>query len=166
LAWRAQPAERVRIAALLCFAGAILALGLAIGWGRAGMEEATSARYGTRYVTLAAPLLCWTYLVATLYPLPPLRPRLLPRALFVLMLALLVGNDRAGYAYGVAARSEYGGFAAAVAAGAPPAELAREWAKRVYYENGSPDVVAECLEIMRRTRQGPYKYVPTPASSP
>lgn len=64
--WLGQPADRWRAAGVLSFFAGLTALALAIGVGRARYGE-IAALLSFRYVTLAAPLPCATYLAVVLY---------------------------------------------------------------------------------------------------
>src|SRR5262249_28452192 len=79
--------ERVRIAGLLAFFGAVAALTLAVGWGRAGHVAATG-RMPIRYTVLAAPGLCAAYFSLLIYGSRRLRGA--GPACLALLLALLL----------------------------------------------------------------------------
>jgi hypothetical protein len=114
--------ERVRIAGLLAFLCAVVALALAVGWGRAGHVAATG-RMPIRYTVLAAPGLCAAYFSLLLCGPPWLRGAG-PACLALLLLLLLPLNTRIGlqrrdwFAAGMAA------FEHDLAAGTSPKLLA------------------------------------------
>ncbi len=151
-----RPDERWRAWGMLCYLAAFLALGLAVGWGRAGAGGIT-AKYGTRFVTLAVPLLCWCYFAAQV---PPVRVGLLqrvPPALCLLLLALLPLNAWEGVHHGEAQTRMLSGIEANLRKGMSPQEIAQQWTDQVYPPGGAMDYVRERLEWLRRTSQGPYK---------
>jgi hypothetical protein len=90
----AEGEEHVRIAGLLAFLGAVAALALAIGWGRAGHVAATG-RMPIRYTLFGVPGLCAAYFSLLLYG-----PRWLrgagPACLALLMALLLPLNTLIG----------------------------------------------------------------------
>jgi len=90
----AEGEERVRITGLLAFLGAVAALALAVGWGRAGHVAATG-RMPIRYTVFGAPGLCATYFTLLLYGPPWLR-RTGPACLALLLVLLLPLNTRIG----------------------------------------------------------------------
>jgi hypothetical protein len=151
-----QPEEVWRGSGMLCYLAAFLGLALAVGWGRAGPGGVT-ADHGTRFVTLAAPLLCWCYFAALLVR-PPSRPfRLVPVALCVLLLLLLPWSMGEGVRHGRDNADFLARVETNVRDGAPPAELARRWADGLYLHGGMADYLRERLEWLRQTGQGPYK---------
>ncbi len=153
-----RAADFWRGAGLLCYLFAFLGLALAIGWGRAGAGGVT-ADYGTRFVTLAVPLLCWCYFAALLAPNPRGPLRLLPAALCALMLALLPWNVREGLTHGRGNAALLSAVEADVRAGVPPHELAARWSEAIYPTGGRTEYLRDRLEWLRETKQGPYTEV-------
>jgi len=160
-ALRRRPEERWRGWGLLCYLAALLGLGLAVGWGRAEIGGVT-ARYSTRFVTLAVPLLCWCYFAANVAPVRSAPLRAVPWVLCVLMLALLPLNIREGLLYGRGQLSILSSVEADIRQGKSPEEVAQRWQPSLY-DAGPADPMPyrrsmqESLEWLRRTGQGPYK---------
>ena len=146
---------------MLCYLAAFLGLALAVGWGRAGAGGVT-AQYGSRFVTLAVPLLCWCYFAALLSPVRAGPLRLVPAALCVLLLALLPFNTWEGVRHEEGQVGRLAGFEAKLREGMAPQELAQQTTEQVYPPGGATDYVRERLEWLRRTGQGPYKGRPAP----
>jgi hypothetical protein len=90
----AWPTDRRRLLGLALLAGALVALALAMGWGRAGRVE-SSGRMSTRYALLAVPALCAAYFTAELYGSRGVR-RLTQGALLVAAIGLLPMNTLVG----------------------------------------------------------------------
>jgi hypothetical protein len=160
---RDRPGERWRNAGLLCYLVALVGLGLAIGWGRAGFGGVT-AQYSSRFVTLATPLLCWCYFVALVVPARSAGLRAVPWVLFAVMLALLWLNTSEGLDHGKGQARGLSRMQADISGGMTPDEVARHWQPIVYYSTGPKDPVKdrarrmqECLEWLRETGQGPYR---------
>jgi hypothetical protein len=91
---RREDAERLRWLGLLAFFAAILALALAVGWGRAGRAVETG-RMPSRYVLLAAPGMCAAYFTLLLFGTERIR-RAGPAALAILLALLFPLNTREG----------------------------------------------------------------------
>jgi hypothetical protein len=153
VALRRRPEERWRVGGLLVYLGAFLVLGLAVGWGRAGAGGVDAAR-GTRFVTLALPLLCWCFFVAVLAPAGLMR--FVPPALCAVTLALLPLNVREGLQYGEQRAGVLDEVRGDIRKGASPEALTRQWSA-VIYPGGDPDYFQGQLEWLQKTGQGPYK---------
>jgi hypothetical protein len=163
VALRNRPAERWRAAGMLCYLAALLGLALAVGWGRAGYGGVT-AKAGSRFVTLAVPLLCWCYFAALLAPVRTVPIRAVPWALLLIGLAMLPFNVRQGLEHAEGQANNLGVVEKDIRAGLSPEEIARRWQPLVYYGTGGADPVEdrprhmqECLEWLRQTNQGPYR---------
>jgi hypothetical protein len=143
---------------LLCYLFAFLGLALAIGWGRAGAGGVTAA-YGSRFVTLAAPLLCWCYFAALMLPNSRGPLRWLPAGLCVVVLGLFPWNMREGFSHGQGNATLLTAVEADIRRGTQPRELAPRWDAAIYPPGGHADYLRDRLEWLRTTRQGPYKGV-------
>jgi hypothetical protein len=86
--------DRLRFLGLVAFFAAVIALALAVGWGRAG-RAAETGRMPTRYVLLAAPGMCAAYFALLLFGTARVR-RAGPAALAVLLALLFPINTREG----------------------------------------------------------------------
>ena len=86
--------DRLRFLGLVAFFAAVIALALAVGWGRAG-RAAETGRMPTRYVLLAAPGMCAAYFALLLFGTERVR-RAGPAALAVLLALLFPINTREG----------------------------------------------------------------------
>jgi hypothetical protein len=140
------------------------ALALGFGWGRSAIyEDVGWLTRATRYVTLAAPLVCCGYFAGVLYA-----RRWLPGLLFVTAAALLVPNLYHGLDHGQRRAWLMQMLHADVQAGMPPAELGRKYAPLLYTPE-TPGVLGERFEMLRKARQGPYRHLApdrTPGAAP
>jgi hypothetical protein len=150
-----RPPERRRALGLFCFLGALGSLALGFGWGRAAfMQSEEWVAQNTRYITLAAPLLCCFFFTGWLYA-----GRAVPAALAILMALFLVPNSRDGLAHARSRFDTMGRVRADVRAGLSPDELGKKYARAIYVET-SPDGLARRFEMLRQAHQGPYKDLP------
>ncbi len=94
--FRNQPAERLRALGFLLFFAGIIALAIAIGFGRAYIGP--MGGFETRYITLSALLLLLMYFLYEAQGSPALK-RHVPRILFALMSVLFVINTQKGICY-------------------------------------------------------------------
>jgi hypothetical protein len=148
--WQSDIQSRIRTSGLFCLIVGIVCLALGLGWGRAGLGE--TAGLVTRYVSLAAPLLCILYYVWLVAG-----NRFVPRCLFALMCSIFVSNTFYGFVNG----REWGIVAQLlekeIRAGEPPSALLARWS--------SPDLeiipqiseteLANRLEMLGRIGMGP-----------
>lgn len=148
VAW-ARPAERWRATGLLLFLAGGVLLALGIGWGRAGRDP--YAGLSLRYIPLSAPLLCAVYCTWSLYGGRGMRV-----ALCTLLLACALVNTREGLAGGPQWRQRLQAVEDLARAGLPPAALARTPEGRALFPGGQ-ERLAEGLELLHRTRLGPYR---------
>jgi hypothetical protein len=148
--WRTLPAERLRTFGLLCFGGAMLCLVGALGWGRGAVML---NGFATRFQTLAAPALVLVFLVSRTSPRP-----VVAWGLSALLVALFLYDTNWGLERAVPRAKLYRDLHADIAQGMTPAEMATKWTGPIC--NPDPRAVGfvtECFEMMRQTRQGPYK---------
>jgi hypothetical protein len=143
-AWRDRPAERARAGGLLLCLGAMACLALGLGMGRNGFE--------VRYVTLAVPVWCATWLAWAIYG-PARSGARMPAALATAALLALWGNARFGLDYARDLRSHLAAFEADLRAGVPPRELVRRYDP---YLHPHQDVPLEYLPMLRRAGLGLY----------
>jgi hypothetical protein len=150
---RRQPQEQPRALGLILFIGAILSLALGFGWGRSALmaDESWAAR-NTRYITLAAPLLCAFYFAGELY-----LPRAVPRVLCVLMLVLLIPNTLYGLERAHNRQTLMHMLEKDIRKGKTPEELGKKY-KPLLFDNESPEDAAERFEMLQRAHQGPYRH--------
>jgi hypothetical protein len=151
--WQDRPADRLRTEGMLLWGGALVSLGLGIGWGRAGLGE--TAGLATRYVTLAAPLLCLVYLAWVAVPGSRLT-RNLPAVLCLLAVGLFVPSTCYGLYRGQMRRDRLAALRADVQKGRTPEELARDWGAVIFLPD-SEGRVAEWFTLLRDAGQGPYR---------
>jgi hypothetical protein len=150
-----RPAERQRAVGFLCFLGALAALALGVGWGRALTAQVAGwGARNNRYVTLAVPLLCCLFFVGWLYV-----GRAVPWLLAGLMALLFVGNTLHGLDHGRRRGAVMAEVTADVRAGLPPEELGKKYASQIYFA-GESQVLAERFVLLRQARQGPYRGLP------
>lgn len=121
---RRDEGDRLRLLGLVAFFAAVVALALAVGWGRAG-RAAETGRMPSRYVLLAAPGMCAAYFALLLSGTERIR-RAGPAALAILLALLFPLNTREG----LKRRAWFGAGMAAferdLASGASAADLARD----------------------------------------
>jgi hypothetical protein len=146
--WRADTAARLRVLGLLAFGAALVALALAVGWGRGVIGD--RAGFMTRYSTLAAPALCLAYFVARSAP-----RRTLAAVLTVAMVGVFLYNTGRGIERAAARREKMRRVQADVAAGLTSAELAKKWSD--IYNPRAEALLADFFEMLRQTRQGPFR---------
>ncbi len=164
---RGRNPERWRGSGLLCYLAAMLGLGLAVGWARAGLGGVT-AMYGTRFVTAAVPLLCWCYFAAQLSSARSASSpfRKIPWVLCAVMLLLLPWNVYEGWQRGRGQSLALSRVEADIREGMSPGELTRRWQPVIYHPIESTDEESRTrmqgrLEWLRKTGQGPYKGLPS-----
>jgi hypothetical protein len=141
--WRDRPAERARVAGLLCFLAALGSLALGLGLGRNGFE--------TRYVTLALPAWCALYFAWVLYG--DRARRWAPAALTLASLAALWGNTVFGLDYARELRGQLGGFERDLAAGVPLHQLLHRYGPWLHPHQDMPQ---RYLPMLKRARVGNY----------
>jgi hypothetical protein len=146
--WRGDPAERLRVLGLLAFGAALVALALAVGWGRGLIGD--RAGFMTRYATLAAPALCLAYLVCRTAP-----RRAVTAVLTVAMVGVFLYNTGRGVERAAARREKMQRIQADVAAGLTSAELAKKWGD--IYNTKAEALLTDFFEMLRQARQGPYR---------
>ncbi len=146
--WRQRPGDRLRTLGLLSFGGALLCLAAGIGFGRGGLGALGGLQ--TRYITLAAPLLCLAYFLwrAAVRPLGC-------AIFFVAALGLFAVDTPLGLTRADERRARMRELQADVANGMTSQALAEKWGTRIFWENGET-FLTERFEMLRRARQGPY----------
>ncbi|HEX5270640.1 MAG TPA: hypothetical protein VFW33_09150 [Gemmataceae bacterium] len=145
---RAGPNEWLRVLGLLAVGAALVALALAVGWGRGLIGP--KAGLMTRYATMAVPALCLAYFVARTAP-----RRALAVALAALMVGLFAYNTYHGIDRAGPRRARMRALAADVAEGQTPAELGKKWAD--LYNPQAEATVTRYFEMMRDAHQGPFR---------
>jgi hypothetical protein len=144
--------ERARIAGLLAFLGAVAALALAVGWGRAGHVAATG-RMPIRYTVLAAPGLCAAYFCLLLYG-PAWMRRAGPACLALLLALLLPLNTLIG----VQRRDWFGAGMAAferdLAAGVSPRMLAER--HHAFLLHWDEELMVAGMKMLHAAGIGPF----------
>jgi hypothetical protein len=147
--------DRLRGLALLAGLGAVIALGVGVGWGRAGLHaDHPGAITGvSRYVTLMAPIPCCAALACAL-----LRRRLVPYLLLAAAAVMLPANTGLGWG---AARWRAGvldQLTEDARRGVAPRQLSETYRPVVHAVDA--DLLAERLTMLRRARLGPYRGLP------
>jgi hypothetical protein len=148
--------QQIRLAGLLAFFVSFAVLALAVGWGRAGRAAATG-RMPTRYVLLAAPVLCAAYFTLLLYGKERMQ-RTGPAALALLMAVLLPFNTQVG----LQRRQWFGtgmvAFERDLAAGALPTVLARRHhGFLLHWDEG---LMISSMRMLRDSGIGPFTRLP------
>jgi hypothetical protein len=154
-AWRSQPQDRVRVAGLLSFFASLVTLACAIAWGRSSLGGVTTNLAGTRFVTVAVPVLCWAYFTWTIYG-----KRTIPTILCVVLALLLPLNAYFGYVTGQKQAAVLRMAEQDVRRGMPPADLTVKWRAALWSSDKQPEDMTARWEMLRHSRQGPYRDVP------
>ncbi|HET6778307.1 MAG TPA: hypothetical protein VFH26_05425 [Gemmatimonadales bacterium] len=153
---RQRWSNQLRLAGFLAFFASFAVLAVAVGWGRAGRAAATG-RMPTRYVLLAAPVLCAAYFTLLLYGRERLQ-RTGPAALAVLMAVLLPFNTHVGLQ-----RREWFGtgmvaFERDLASGALPTVLARR--HHGFLLHWDEPLMVSSMRMLRDSGIGPFTRIP------
>lgn len=148
--------QQIRLAGLLAFFACFAVLAVAVGWGRAGRAAATG-RMPTRYVLLAAPVLCAAYFTLLLYG-RKWSQRAGPAALALLMAVLLPFNTHVGLQ-----RREWFGtgmtaFEQDLASGALPTVLARR--HHGFLLHWDEPLMISSMRMLRDSGIGPFTQLP------
>lgn len=147
IAVRRQPRERHRALGLFFFLSAMGSLALAIGSSRDGFLP--------RYVTLAVPTMCCTYLVYDIYS--PLRLNAILRAgLFTIASIALWPNTQFGVDYGANLRDQLGSFERDMVAGVPSHMLINRYGS---YLHTHQDVLIDYMPMLRRAGIGQFRFL-------
>lgn len=148
--------QQIRLAGLLAFFASFAVLAVAVGWGRAGRAAATG-RMPTRYVLLAAPLLCAAYFTLLLYGKQRMQ-RAGPAALALLIAVLLPFNTHVG----LQRRQWFGtgmvAFERDLAAGALPTVLARR--HHGFLLHWDEPLMITSMRMLRDSGIGPFVQLP------
>jgi hypothetical protein len=148
--------QHIRLAGLLAFFASFAVLALAVGWGRAGRAAATG-RMPTRYVLLAAPVLCAAYFTLLLYGRERMQ-RAGPAALALLIAVLLPFNTHIG----LQRRQWFGtgmvAFERDLAAGAAPTVLARR--HHGFLLHWDEPLMISSMRMLRDSGIGPFTQLP------
>jgi hypothetical protein len=148
--------EQIRLAGLLAFFASFAVLALAVGWGRAGRAAATG-RMPTRYVLLAAPVLCAAYFTLLLFGKERIR-RLGPAALALLMAILLPFNTQVGLQRRQWFRTGMVAFERDLEAGVLPAVLARR--HHGFLLHWDESLMLSSMRMLRDSAIGPFVQLP------
>ena len=148
--------QQIRLAGLLAFFASFAVLAVAVGWGRAGRAAATG-RMPTRYVLLAAPVLCAAYFTLLLYGKERWQ-RAGPAALALLMAVLLPFNTHVG----LQRRKWFGtgmtAFERDLASGALPTALARR--HHGFLLHWDEPLMISSMRMLRDSGIGPFTQLP------
>lgn len=147
MTWRKEPEQRMRVAGLLLFIGAMLSLALGLGMGREGFE--------TRYITLSVPAVCAVYVTWSIFG-PPRLQRAVRIALFATALAILPANTRWGWQYATDFKSHLTAFETDLRAGTPPYKLVQRYA---YYLHLHHDILTDYMPMLRDAGIGAFRYL-------
>jgi len=139
--------ERGRALGLLFFGVAMLSLSLAVGLGREGFEP--------RYITLSVPILCWFYLIATLYGKGP-SGTAIRASLLVVSCICLWPNSVSGIVYGRDLRQRLSSFERDMIGGTPPYRLIRSYHE---YLEINEQVIADYLPMLRQAGIGSFRFL-------
>ncbi len=161
LRFSAIPALRIRALGLLGLLSAVVALALAIGWGRSSFG--VEAGFVPRYVTLLAPLGCLAFL-QTLALGGSLRGIPLPRLIFVLMAVLAVVNMRKGWNAAEELHNRMAALERDAQSGIPPHALIQR--HQLLLHMLPADYLAEQFDVLHQARLGPYRDPPLVALDP
>jgi hypothetical protein len=169
--WLARPAARGRVFGVFCFLVALAGLAVGIGVGRAAMGP--DMGFSSRYVSLAALLLCCVYLAWQI--VGGRAGRLVQMTVFTLACASLAANWRAGAGWGEVYHRRLVSLEEDIRAGTPPLVLAAEYSvgelttRPVVYSSrilsGSESLADEFATLLRmaaKTRAGVWRYLQDP----
>jgi hypothetical protein len=147
--------DRLRGLGVVAAVAGVVALGAAVGWGRAGLyANNPGAITGvTRYVTLMAPLGCCASLAWSLAG-----RRLVPYLLLAAAVIMLPANTRLGWEAARWRAEQLDRLTADARSGVPPDELSATY--RAVVHAVEPELLAERLTMLRRARLGPYRGLP------
>jgi len=149
---RAGRTDRLCGIGLLAGFVAVVALGIAVGWGRAGLHaDHPGAITGvTRYVTLMAPLPC-----AASFSWIMLRNRLMPALVCAAIALLLPANTLLGLDAARWRAAELDRLSDDARRGVSPAELSATYGPVVHAVD--PELLARRFVMLRTARLGPYR---------
>ncbi len=150
LAGARAPGERLRTLGLMALILAMLCMAAAVGWSRSGLGPGTGL--STRYVTLAAPILCALYVAWLTYG-PPRARRLVHAGLLAAVCLALPANIQSGRKYGAFVRACELRVEGSLKARVPASELVRRHSK---YVNPNPARVSECFRMLKAARFGSF----------
>jgi hypothetical protein len=147
--------ERLRGLGVVAAIAAVMALGVGVGWGRAGLyaDNPRAITGVTRYVTLMAPLACGASLAWTLAG-----RRLVPYLLLTAAVVMLPANMRFGWEAAHWRAEALDQLTADARRGVPPDELSVKY--RPIVHTVDPELLAERLTMLRQARLGPYRGLP------
>jgi hypothetical protein len=151
-AWWKLPRERFRILGFLSYLGAMLSLALGLGWGRSVCGP--HGGFQTRYVALAAPVLCCIYFVWELYGSPAVG-RVARACLFALACGMLAANTREGLRYARDYHRQMEAFEHDLRTGVPTYMLLRRHAPFLYFSLN--DQLGEYMRMLHRAAIGPFR---------
>jgi hypothetical protein len=143
--------ERLRGLGLVAALSAVIALGAAVGCGRAGLhaDNPGSITGVTRYITLMAPLPCCAALACLL-----VRIRLLPYLLLGAVALMLPANTRLGCEAAHWRAEVLDQLTEDARHGVPPERLSETYGPSVHAVESR--VLAERISMLRESRLGPY----------
>ena len=148
--------QQIRLAGLLAFFASFAVLALAVGWGRAGRAAATG-RMPTRYVLLAAPVLCAAYFTLLLYGKERMQ-RIGPAALALLIAVLLPFNTHIGLQRRQWFHTGMVAFERDLAAGALTTVLARR--HHGFLLHWDEPLLISSMRMLRDSAIGPFDQLP------
>jgi hypothetical protein len=147
--------ERTRAIGLLLFLAGTIAVGLGVGWGRAGYGSYSG--FAPRYAILSLPLLCWSYFV---WQIRGHRTgRFVQILLFTLACLTLPLNMKEGRAAGKRWRQRSVSFATDVKKETATPVLAERYCPhgaRFLYPFGEHEL-GEMIRMLARTKTGPFR---------
>ena len=150
--WWRSPGRRLPAEGLLAALAACAGLVLAIGWGRSGFP--IGAGRAPRYVTLAVPVVIWSYMAWCRIPAPRVG-RAVQIGLLGACVALLPGNISLGLAGGRDRQQRLESLVRDLEQGMTPELAAKRHADEIY---PSPPTLRARLEMLRARRLGPFTH--------
>jgi hypothetical protein len=148
--------EWSRPLALCCFVGCLLALGLAIGYGRAGGDSSTEGH--NRYRSLMIPVLCWAYFVWEIYAGRLVR-RLLPPVALVAAAVIAITYIPEALGQGETFAFHQDRFREALESGQSADEIAGRYAPDFNLVNREK-ALADCILMLRDAGHPAFQRVP------
>jgi hypothetical protein len=143
--------DRLRGLGVVAALGAVLTLGAAVGWGRAGLhaDNPGSITGVTRYITLMAPLPCCAALACLL-----VRVRLMPYLLLGAVALMLPANSRLGCEAARWRAEVLDQMTEDARRGVPPERLSETYGPSVHAVESR--LLAERITMLREAQLGPY----------
>lgn len=155
-AWWRQPGDRSRQLTLLLYLVCLLALSVALGYGRAGGESASEGH--NRHRTLMVPVLCCAYFIWELYGGQAGR-RLLPPLALVAAAVIAVTYIPEATSFGAVFAHKQDEFRDQLRSGQSAERLTAEHAGELHF-GGRENALADCMVMLRNAGHPAFVNLP------